>query len=71
VEGARPAFELCPGVLETRWYARLGIPAYAYGPGLLEVAHGSDEYVDIAAVARCAEVYARTIERMLSPAGRQ
>jgi len=71
VEGARPAFELCPGVLETRWYARLGIPAYAYGPGLLGVAHGSEEYVDIAAVVRCAEVYARTIERMLSPAGRQ
>jgi succinyl-diaminopimelate desuccinylase len=71
VEGARPAFELCPGVLETRWYARLGIPAYAYGPGLLEVAHGSEEYVDIGAVVRCAEVYARTIERMLSPADRQ
>lgn len=67
VEGAPPAFELCPGVLETRWYAHLGIPAYAYGPGLLEVAHGSDEYVEIAAVVRCAEVYARTIERMLTP----
>ena len=69
VEGARPAFELCPGVLETRWYAHLGIPAYAYGPGLLEVAHGSDEYVDIAAVVRCASVYAKTIERMLQPSG--
>jgi succinyl-diaminopimelate desuccinylase len=71
VEGTRPAFELCPGVLETRWYARLGIPAYAYGPGLLEVAHGSEEYVEIAAVVRCAEVYARTIERMLTPADRR
>jgi succinyl-diaminopimelate desuccinylase len=69
VEGARPAFELCPGVLETRWYARLGIPGYAYGPGLLEVAHGSDEYVEIAAVVRCAEVYARTIERVLQSPG--
>jgi succinyl-diaminopimelate desuccinylase len=71
VEGARPAFELCPGVLETRWYARLGIPAYAYGPGLLEVAHGSEEHVEIAAVTRCADVYARTIERMLTPPDRQ
>jgi succinyl-diaminopimelate desuccinylase len=69
VEGEPPPFELCPGVLETRWYARLGIPAYAYGPGLLEVAHGSEEYVEIAAVVRCAEVYARTIERMLQPPG--
>jgi acetylornithine deacetylase/succinyl-diaminopimelate desuccinylase-like protein len=71
VEGTQPAFELCPGVLETRWYARLGIPAYAYGPGLLEVAHGSEEYVELAAVVRCAEVYARTIERMLTPADRR
>jgi succinyl-diaminopimelate desuccinylase len=66
IEGARPAFQLCPGVLETRWYAHLGIPAYAYGPGLLEVAHGSEEYVDIAALTRCADVYARTIQRMLT-----
>ena len=27
VEGAAPVVELCPGVLETRWYAQLGIPA--------------------------------------------
>ena len=58
VEGARPRFELCPGVLETRWYAQLGIPAFAYGPGLLEVAHGPEEHVDEAALRRCAAVYA-------------
>jgi succinyl-diaminopimelate desuccinylase len=33
VEGTSPQFELCPGVLETRWYAELGIPAFAYGAG--------------------------------------
>ena len=33
VEGAPPAFRLCPGVLDTRWYAQLGIPAFAYGGG--------------------------------------
>jgi succinyl-diaminopimelate desuccinylase len=65
-EGARPAFELCPGVLEIRWYAREGVPAYAYGPGRLEVAHGADEHVDIPALTRCAAVYARTIERLLA-----
>ena len=57
VEGAGPRFELCPGVLETRWYARLGIPAFAYGPGRLEVSHGPGEYVELAAVDRCARVY--------------
>ena len=25
VEGAAPAFQLCPGVLDTRWYSQLGI----------------------------------------------
>jgi succinyl-diaminopimelate desuccinylase len=58
VEGAPPRFELCPGVLETRWYAQLGIPAFAYGPGRLDVSHGPDEYVDEAAMRRCAAVYA-------------
>jgi succinyl-diaminopimelate desuccinylase len=47
VTGKRPAFEMCPGLLETRWYARKGIPAFAYGPGFLEVAHGPNELVDV------------------------
>jgi succinyl-diaminopimelate desuccinylase len=58
VEGATPRFELCPGVLETRWYAQLGIPAFAYGGGGLDVAHGPAEYIDEAAMRRCAAVYA-------------
>jgi succinyl-diaminopimelate desuccinylase len=58
VEGASPRFELCPGVLETRWYAQLGIPAFAYGAGRLDVSHGPDEFIDEAAMRRCAAVYA-------------
>ena len=58
VEGAAPRFELCPGVLETRWYAQLGIPAFAYGAGRLDVSHGPDEYIDEAAMRRCAAVHA-------------
>jgi acetylornithine deacetylase/succinyl-diaminopimelate desuccinylase-like protein len=58
VAGERPRLELCPGVLETRWYAQLGIPAFAYGPGALEVSHGPEEYVEAAAIHRCAAVYA-------------
>lgn len=58
VEGAAPRFELCPGVLETRWYAQLGVPAFAYGAGRLDVSHGPDEYIDEAAMRRCAAVYA-------------
>ena len=59
VEGAKPVFALCPGVLEIRWYAQLGIPAFAYGAGRLDVSHGPHEYIDEAAMLRCAEVYAR------------
>ncbi len=58
VEGSAPAFEMCPGVLEIRWYAQLGIPAFAYGAGRLDVSHGPDEFIDEAAMRRCAAVYA-------------
>jgi succinyl-diaminopimelate desuccinylase len=58
VEGAKPRFEMCPGVLDTRWYSQLGIPAFAYGGGRLDVSHGPDEYIDEAAMCRCAAVYA-------------
>jgi acetylornithine deacetylase/succinyl-diaminopimelate desuccinylase-like protein len=59
IEGEAPIVELCPGVLETRWYAQLGIPAFAYGAGRLDVSHGPGEYIDEAAMRRCAAVYAR------------
>jgi len=65
VEGAAPAFELCPGVLETRWYSQLGIPALAYGPGRLDVSHGPDEFVEEAALRRCAAIYALAAGELL------
>ena len=58
IEGAAPSLEMCPGVLDTRWYSQLGIPAFAYGGGRLDVSHGPDEYIDEAAMRRCAAVYA-------------
>jgi acetylornithine deacetylase/succinyl-diaminopimelate desuccinylase family protein len=70
VEGSPPAFELCPGLLETRWYARDGIPALAYGPGRLDISHGPEEHVEIDALVRCATVYALTIARVLGRASR-
>jgi acetylornithine deacetylase/succinyl-diaminopimelate desuccinylase-like protein len=59
VEGTTPSFELCPGVLDTRWYAQLGIPAFAYGGGRLDISHGPAEYIDERAMRNCAAVYAR------------
>jgi succinyl-diaminopimelate desuccinylase len=58
VEAAGATFQLCPGVLDTRWYSQLGIPAFAYGGGRLDISHGPDEYVDETAMRRCAAVYA-------------
>lgn len=58
VQDVEPVFELCPGVLETRWYSQLGIPAFAFGGGRLDVSHGPDEYIEEVAMRSCAEVYA-------------
>lgn len=60
VTGEAPPFEMCPGLLEIRFYAAQGMPAYAYGPGLLTVAHGPSEYVDLRKVTDCAAIYALT-----------
>ncbi len=66
VTGEKPRFELCPGLLETRFYADK-MPAYAYGPGLLSVAHGPNEYVDLRKVSECAAIYALTAASLLHP----
>jgi acetylornithine deacetylase/succinyl-diaminopimelate desuccinylase-like protein len=65
VTGKAPAFEMCPGLLETRFYAARGIPAFAYGPGLLTVSHGPNEFVPIPNITRCAAIYALTAAEML------
>jgi len=64
VMGEAPRFEMCPGLLEIRFY-NAGVPAYAYGPGLLSVAHGPNEYVDLRKVIDCAAIYALTAMDML------
>jgi acetylornithine deacetylase/succinyl-diaminopimelate desuccinylase family protein len=66
VTGEPAQFEMCPGLLEIRFYAAKGIPAYAYGPGLLSVAHGPKEYVDLRKVLDVAAIYALTVLEMLS-----
>jgi succinyl-diaminopimelate desuccinylase len=65
ITGSSPRFEMCPGLLETRFYAAHGIPAYAYGPGLLTVSHGPNEFVPIDNVIDCANVYGHTATEIL------
>jgi succinyl-diaminopimelate desuccinylase len=63
--GKAPVFEMCPGLLETRFYAARGIPAFAYGPGLLTVSHGPKEFIPIGNIAQCAAIYALTAAELL------
>jgi acetylornithine deacetylase/succinyl-diaminopimelate desuccinylase-like protein len=65
VIGERPTLTMCPGILETRWYARKGIPAFAYGPGLLEVSHGPHEAIEIDRIYQSVLIYALTATRLL------
>ena len=67
VRGKPAGFELCPGILEIRYYAARGVPAFAYGPGLLSVAHGPNEFVKRRDVEDVAVVYALAAARLLAP----
>ncbi len=69
ITGKQPVFEMCPGLLEIRFYAAKGIPAFAYGPGLLTVSHGPHEFVGLKDVFSCAAVYALTAARLLGSRG--
>ena len=71
VTGRAARFELCPGLLEIRFYAERDVPAFAYGPGLLTVSHGPDEFVPIDRIVECAQIYALAAARVLNgPIGR-
>lgn len=65
VTGHAPVFEMCPGLLETRFYAACRTAALAYGPGLLSVAHGPNESVSLLEMEKCAAIYALVAARML------
>jgi acetylornithine deacetylase/succinyl-diaminopimelate desuccinylase-like protein len=65
VTGRVPRFEMCPGLLEIRFYAEQGMPAYAYGPGLLSISHGPKEFVDTNRIVECAQIYARVAATVL------
>jgi succinyl-diaminopimelate desuccinylase len=69
VTGKAPSFEMCPGLLENRFYAEKQVPALAYGPGLLSVSHGPNEFVPVKNIFDCAAVYALTAAQVLSGPG--
>lgn len=66
VLGWAPKYVMCPGLTELRFFARAGIPAFIFGPGLLEVSHGPDEYVPLENLQRTCSIYALTAIAMLA-----
>jgi len=58
-------FELCPGVLETRFFSGPDVPGYGYGPGLLELSHGPEEHVALDALFDCTSIYAIAAAQVL------
>jgi succinyl-diaminopimelate desuccinylase len=65
ITGAIPSFEICPGILETRFFTNERSPGYGYGPGLLHISHGPEEYVELDSLVQCAMVYALSAMRLL------
>ena len=66
ITGEAAAFESCPGLLEIRFYTERGVPALAYGPGILAVSHGPQEFVKVSKMVECAKVYALTAMKILA-----
>jgi acetylornithine deacetylase/succinyl-diaminopimelate desuccinylase-like protein len=62
--GSAPSVTCCPGVLEIRVYRGLGIPAVAFGPGLVGEMHGPDERVPVANLAAASGIYAAVAGRI-------
>ena len=66
VTGSPPRFAMCPGLCEIRYFIGNGVPALAYGPGILGVSHGPGEYIEIEKIGEFAAIYALTALRVLA-----
>ena len=68
ITGQKPLYNMCPGLLEIRFYLQNGIAAYAYGPGSIAMAHHPDEHVEVKRMIDCASIYALTAFDLLAEA---
>ncbi|MEN0086873.1 MAG: acetylornithine deacetylase/succinyl-diaminopimelate desuccinylase family protein [Pseudomonadota bacterium] len=67
VLGVTPEWVISPGSYDQKHIARLGhlTDCVAYGPGILDLAHQPDEYVEIADMVDSAKVMALALHRLL------
>jgi acetylornithine deacetylase len=63
VRGEAPGYAMWPSVSDAGWLASAGMQTVIYGPGQLAQAHVIDEWVEIDALVRAAQVYAELIVR--------
>jgi succinyl-diaminopimelate desuccinylase len=62
--GIEPRTVICVGGLDLRYYTAVGIPAVAYGPGTVGLAHKPDEYIEIADLNKSINVYIDIVKRL-------
>jgi succinyl-diaminopimelate desuccinylase len=69
VLGETPRLGGVPGATDgTVLTSRTGIPSLVYGPGGKFIAHQADEFVEVADIARHAEVYVDAAQRFFAAA---
>jgi succinyl-diaminopimelate desuccinylase len=64
VLGLEPKTTICVGGLDLKYYTSVGIPAIAYGPGTVGVAHKPDEYIELEDLKKSISVYVDFIKRL-------
>ncbi|WP_375280377.1 acetylornithine deacetylase/succinyl-diaminopimelate desuccinylase family protein [Pseudooctadecabacter sp.] len=69
VMGKTPAYVASPGTYDQKHIDRIGRlkNCIAYGPGILELAHKPDEYIDVADMIASAKVMALSLTTILLP----
>jgi acetylornithine deacetylase/succinyl-diaminopimelate desuccinylase-like protein len=69
VLGRRLPFGMFPGYTDGHQFARRSIPAVpAFGPGMLSLAHGPNEWVSVEGIVQAAQIYALAALRYLDAA---
>ena len=67
--GKEPEFVVSPGTYDQKHVNRIGHlhDCIAYGPGILDMAHKPDEFIDIQDMMQSAKVMARALHALLHP----
>jgi len=63
--GVEPTRTVCVGGLDLKYYLAEGIPAVAYGPGEVNMAHKADEFVTLESLYNSIKVYIKLVESLI------